>query len=93
MSIENPTTLKVEDKEISFWKILEDKRTHDIYKPEQSWLSKYGALVGIGIIFAALFLVIIFFGDTMSSVAGTAAAAAESARRAAEAAAKIPPLG
>jgi len=78
MEITNPPNLKVEDKEMSFWRTLEVTRTHSIYKPKDSLLSVLAPFIMISIIAVALILTTLFLTDAMTTISGNIRAVADS---------------
>ena len=53
MDVENPIPkLKIEDKEVTFWNILETRRTHEIYPKKMGFMEKYATFIAIGLVLA-----------------------------------------
>jgi len=71
MEIENPPNLMIEDKEMTFWNILQTRKTYEIYPRESSFLEKYMPLMVMIIGGATLVFVTIFVMRGLGGIAGS----------------------
>jgi len=87
----NPIELQAIDKEISFWNILEHRRTREIYPKKESFFVKYMPYIFFAITAGMLVFIVIFLGSKLVEMAGSINSAANAFKSAAEILAKKPP--
>jgi len=78
------TSLEPVEKETLFYYTTQVERLHEKYKKEKEWWEKYGQLIGLGVIVAALIFVTIFVTNSMVKISAIAQATSANIARAAE---------
>lgn len=84
MCIDVPPKLKVEDKEVTFWDVLETRRTYEIYPKKLGFFEKYAPYIILGFTGALMALITLFIGEKLSAMAGYINSAAVAFKQAAE---------
>lgn len=73
MNIKNPPNLSVEDKELTFWDVMETRRSFEIYPRKGSWFEKYAPFIILAFTGALMVLIVMFTFRNMASISGNIA--------------------
>jgi len=63
------------DSDMAFWSVLEARRIDETYKKQQSFLEKYGYLIGIVATVGVLAFTVIYVTQSLETISGTASGA------------------